>query len=205
MTKQKLAIYGAGDNGVSLALDMQNGLKLRDYSFVGFVDDSKKGKVLDFDILGGKEVLEDIFESGITNIAISLTCNPVNRLKMCLELEKRGFHFPSSFPDSIQPTVKIGKGVFIHETSVLLGYDHKISDYVLVGPNAVIEGRTSIGRGTLVRPFAFVGYNSSIGEGVDIGVRASILPNLVIGDNAVIGPHVLQHKNLKSGMKNLRY
>ncbi|MEK6850656.1 MAG: hypothetical protein AABX85_03725 [Nanoarchaeota archaeon] len=203
--KEKLFIYGAGDNGVRLALDMQDGKKLKNYHFSGFVDDSKSGLVVGFKVLGAWDVCEELLDRGINNAVVSLLGDPVKRLSKCLELEKMGFNFPSVYSyENVPRTVEKGNGIFIHETSVFLGYDQKIGDYVVIGPNTTIQGRTSIGRGSIVCPHSFLGYNSLVGEACLLGVRSTVLPNLTLGNRVVVGPHVLQHRNLGDDEKSIR-
>jgi len=203
--KKPLIIYGAGDNGVRLALDIFEGRKLTEYIVCGFVDDGKRGKVLGFDIVGGREHLDELLRKGIGNVVVSLVGNPVARLERCEELKRKGFKFPSVYGTNVPSSARVGEGVFVHETSAFLGYDQDVADYAVIGPNTTIEGRTLIGRGTIVCPHAFVGYSSSTGEACLLGIRSTLMPNLSIGDKSILGHHVLQHKNLASGEKNLRY
>lgn len=206
--KKKLVIYGAGDNGVQLALDIQKGRKLTGYEFTGFVDDHKVGSVGGMKILGGKESLKELISRGHNNIVVFLLDNPVKRLEVCSSIEKLGFNFPSIYSkDSLtdNPNLQIGKGVYIHDTSVFLGYDQKVGDFSVIGPHTTLEGRVSIGKGTVICPYGFVGYQVDIGNACLLGVRSSILPKVNLGDRVTIGPHVLQRKNLENDGKNLRH
>jgi len=202
---KKLVIYGAGDNGGLLAHNHALSKVFRDYELVGFVDDEKKGRVQEFPILGTGRDLVRLKAEGIDSIAVTLLGDSVRRLELCLELERMGFEFPSIYPQDMPREIQIGKGVYMHDSVALLGYDQRIGDFSIVGPFVVIEGRTNIGRGVILRPYSFVGHCSTIGEATAVGVRASVMPDLTIGRRCVIGPHVLQRRDMKEGERNLRF
>ncbi len=204
----KLIIYGAGDTGMQLAHEVNAGKKLRDYQFQGFVDDFKPDSIISFNgfmLWGNSAVLPLLFKKGFNNIVVSLVKNLQDRLEKFSELEKLGFSFPSIVPAGLPKNLRIGKGVYIHDSSEFIGDNQVIEDYAVIGPFALIEGSSYIGKGSILRPYSFLGSHSSLGEASEIGLRSSVLPEVRIGNNCLIGPHVLQHKNLNHGQKNLRH
>lgn len=204
MSKKEFVIYGARDIGVLIAHEHSLNKILRDYSFGGFIDDLKQGKVNGYPIIGNRVDLSRLRKEGVDNIIVTMLDNPVKRLELCLELEKMGFDFPSIYNCNIPEETQIGKGVHMHDSVVLFG-NQKIGDHSTIGPYVLIEGRTNIGKGVFMRPQCFIGYGVQIGDATTINVKASIMPGLRIGKGCVIGPHVLQTKDLEDGQKNLRY
>jgi len=204
MGKGRLVIYGAADNGGRLAYDYLHGRRLNDFDLIGFIDDHKMGKFAGFPILGNKNDLQDIRERGIDNIVVFLMKDPIKRLELCLELEKMQFNFPNICGHNSEEG-HIGKGVYVHESSVFLGFDQKVEDFTVIGPHTTIEGRTQIGRGSILCPYSFLGYNSRIGEASILYPRASILPGVKIGDKCVVGYHVVQKKDMGNSKRSWKH
>ena len=196
--KPKLVIYGAGDNGGRFAFEYRELKKYPDFELVGFVDDFKRGEFAGFPILGTGKDLPHLKDNGIDQIMVSLFKDPVSRLEKCLEIEDMGFDFPSITPPVPEETY-LGKGVFIHKTAVLLGLDIHLGDFSVLGPHTTVEGRTRIGKGVILAPYAFVGHDSTIGDATFLYPRSSCLPGKIIGKACKVYPHVLVHKDLADG------
>jgi len=205
MSKKKLVVYGAGDNGGLVALKMRGGDLWRDYDFTGFVDDHKTGKYAGFPIVGSREDFPRLKGEGVEAVVVTLLEDPIARLEACLELEDMGFDFPSVYTGSTREGINIGNGVGVHNSAVLLGVDHRIGDFSVVGPFVTIEGRTELGKGVILSPYTFVGYGSKIGDASVVYPRGSVMPNVKIGKNCVVGHHVLQNKHLSDGEKRQRH
>ena len=95
----------------------------------------------------------------------------------------------------------------IHSTAIIDG-SADLGDEVEVGAYAIVEGRTKVGRGTLVEPHAHILENSIIGEHCSIGRSAIIggdpqdteaeLPvesGVQIGSACTIREHVTVHRS----------
>lgn len=204
MVNNKLIVYGAGDNGSLLAYNYKKGKLFQNYSLEGFIDDSKEGNLQGFPILGNKEKLVSLKSRGIDNIIVFLLNDAKKRLEICLELEQLGFNFPNYISKEIPESVNLGKGVYIHDTSVFLGVDQDIGDFTIIGPHSTIEGRTKIGKGNIIAPYSFVGYNVQIGDANFLYPRSTILPNVKVGNGCKVGHHTIQRKDLGSNKNNLR-
>lgn len=201
---KKLVIYGAGDTGRFFVRKLRREGS-NDFEVAGFVDDFKKGEVDGLPIFGGREEFPGLREKGIDSVMVSLLEVPIKRLKVCLELEKLGFEFPSVCGSNVLDASGFGKGVYVHESAVLFDSDMRIGDFSVVGPFVTLEGRTTLGRGVILCPYAFVGYGAKIGDGSVVKPRGSVSPNICVGRECVIGPHVLQTKSLADGKSSLRY
>jgi len=188
---EKLVIYGAGDNAQKLTYEHKQGKRLNEFELVGFVDDFKKENILGLPILGDYQVFSELKSKGINNVLVSLLKNPRLRLKRCLELESLGFNFPNLLNSNISALAKIGKGVYIDDTSVFMGINQNIGNFSVIGPYTTIEGRTNIGNGCIICPYVFLGYNSEIGESSVIYPRSTISPGVKLKENSIIKPHSL--------------
>lgn len=87
----------------------------------------------------------------------------------------------------IEPLVKIGPGLFLHNKDVV------ITDAVEIGENFSIMGQTTIGTNF------FSGGQLVIGDGVWVGAGAKIIisSDMVIVNNVVIGSNAVVTKSIK--------
>lgn len=197
--RPKLVFYGAGANASEVVIKYRKNKVLQDYNLIGFIDDRKTEEVLGLPILGTRQDLKKLKdEKGIDNIMISLLTDPVRRLQVCLEIEEMGFKFPSCYPSHFdRPYVKIGKGVYIHETSQLIGCNIDIGDFSVFSVYTLIEENAKIGKGVILQPYTFIGIGTEIGDATVFNAKSSCLPiNHKVGKECWIGPHVIVHKDL---------
>ena len=199
----KLIVYGAGSNGGKFAYDYREEGKYKQYEFVGFVDDEKKGNVAHFPILGAREDLPRLKAEGIDNIIVFLLKDAWERLSMCEKIAALGFNFPSFHP-YLPSSVKLGAGVLMHEQATVLGHDITIRDHTVIGPHVTIEGGSIIGRGVILCPYSFVGYLAGVGDAATIYPRGSVAPGKLIGAGSIVGPHVWQNRGLPPRTTGLR-
>lgn len=202
--KPKWVIYGAGDNGGKIAYEHRNLGKYNHLDLVGFLDDRKKGEFVGLPILGGKKDLKSILNEGIDHVLVTTLEDSKNRLERCLEMEEMGYKFPS-FHGYLPPETKVGKGVFIYDNATLLGFDQEIDDFSIIGPYVTLEGRTKLGKGTVLCPYSFVGHNAEIGDATTMYPRSTCLPYTKIGKECKIGHHSIAHKEIKDGKTIRKY
>ena len=89
----------------------------------------------------------------------------------------------------------------IHER-ILAAMDHdEISGDV--HPNAVIEGRLKLGKGSRILPGVFIEGNVVIGEGCKIGPNCYVRGSTSIGDNCHIGQSVEVESSISLGGTNV--
>ncbi len=203
--KIPLLIYGAGDNASRFVYDMSKRQPplYTQYVVKGFIDDSKQGLFAGLEILGGRKDLDSLRKPDLEHILVFLLKDPKKRLEICRKLEKKGWKF-ASFISPYASESFVGQGVLVHNTVTFMGTDTILEDHVVIGPNSVIEGGTTLRPGTVICPFSFIGYKVSIGEGTVIYPRASILPHVTIGKGCTIGPHALIHKDMADNTKIMK-
>lgn len=90
----------------------------------------------------------------------------------------------------IAPSVKIGKGLYIHNKGVVL------DSRVKAGKNLVLIGPLTIG----VDKYMSSGKSATIGNNVQIYAGARIIGDVKIGDNSVIAANAVVVKNVPEGV-----
>ena len=97
----------------------------------------------------------------------------------------------------IEPTVKLGKGVFVGPGSILL---HKavVGDNCIIGEGVIAEFNTKIGENCNIDTGSIIGGNSSIERNVSVGIRATICRAIKVGKNQNIEPGLICKENLPS-------
>lgn len=151
---------------------------------VGFVDpDSAKWgtQLAGKPILGGDQLLSDLYSRGIRNAVIAAG-EPRLRARLRGLVEGNGFALANAIHPSalISPAVRLGNGVVILAGCVLSD-NPVIEDNVWIGLAATITHDTRIGRDSLV------GGRSAVGAEVDVGERALVGWGTVVGPKRKIG------------------
>ncbi|OGJ19052.1 hypothetical protein A3K73_04510 [Candidatus Pacearchaeota archaeon RBG_13_36_9] len=202
MELPKLVVYGAGDNGREFAYRYKHEGLNRECEFVGFVDDHSGEGFLGYPVLGNSKDLPRLREGGVENIIVFLLEKPQTRLKICIELEKMGFKFPSSKSPYNNTGVNIGKGVYIHPTATFLGIGGQdIGDFSVIGPYVTVEGGVKTGKGVILSPYVCVHKGVSIGDGSVFYSRAICFPRVKVGKNCIVAPHGIVRKYLRDNGK----
>lgn len=205
---RKLVVYGGGGHGKSV-IDTVRSQSL--YEIFGVIDDGIKAgeQVLDLPVLGGREILPDLYSQGIGQAvnAVGGIGDIRSRISVFKLLEEYGFNCPSVIHSSavvessavlssgvqIFPLAYIGSDVYIGagciiNTSAIISHDCSLANYVNISPGAVLAGGVDIGKGTLV------GMGTTINQGVTIGENARI------GNGATVKSDVPDRMIVKAGM-----
>jgi sugar O-acyltransferase (sialic acid O-acetyltransferase NeuD family) len=205
---RKLVVYGGGGHGKSV-IDTVRSQSI--YEIYGVIDDGLKigEQVLDLPVLGGREVLSEIYSQGIGQAlnAVGGIGDIRSRISVFKLLEEYGFICPSVIHSSaivessavlssgvqifplayIGSDVSVGFGCIIN-TSAIVSHDCSLANHVNISPGAVLAGGVEIGNGTLI------GMGTTINLGVAIGENARI------GNGATIKSDVPDGMIVKAGM-----
>lgn len=183
-----LVIYGGGGHAKSL-IDLLR--LLGTYRIAGILDDGllPEGNVMGIPVLGGKQVLPEIFNRGIRLAANAV--GGIGNIKIRIEIFNRlaqaGFTCPTLVHPSafVEPSARlsegsqilpqayvgseaqIGFGVIVN-TGAIVSHDCILGDYVNVSPGALLAGSVEIGQGVLI------GMGATINLGVRVGANARI-------------------------------
>jgi sugar O-acyltransferase (sialic acid O-acetyltransferase NeuD family) len=201
-------VYGGGGHGKSVidTIRSQNIFQIH-----GIVDDglSSGESVMGFPILGGNDILPELFIQGIRLAvnAVGGIGDIASRRKVFHKLAANGFACPAIvhpssvieqsvitsagiqvFPQTyIGSEVQIGYGVIIN-TGAVVSHDCILDDYANISPGALLAGGVKIGKGTLV------------GMGVTINLGINIGNNARIGNSATIKADVPDNGIVRAGM-----
>lgn len=191
---EDILLVGGGGHCQSV-LDSLNNLK--DYNVVGILDlrENVGSFINGVKIIGTDDECERFFNKGIrkAHISIGSIKSTTLRERIYSELKLIGFEFPLIIDPSalVSSSVEIGEGTFIGKgaivncgskigcnciinTGSIIEHECIISDFAHVAPGAVLSGRVTIGRSTLI------GTNSTVIQGINIG------ENVVIGAGSVV-------------------
>jgi len=191
MKKKDIILIGAGGHA-KVCIDIiecENKFKI-----LGFVDSKKKGKFLNYDILGEDKILKEIFKKvKHAFVSIGHLSSPELRWKKFFELKSIGYILPvikSPF-SVVSKRSSIGEGSIVMHNSVinsgakigvncimnsmsLIEHDVKIGDFSHIATNAIVNGDVKIGKK------CFIGSSAVIREGVVIKDKSFIKANTFI-------------------------
>ena len=186
--KPELVIWGASGHAKVIADIIQlNG----DFQIVGLLDDvnmnRQKQTFYGYSILGGKEQLDKLFNSGIDHIIIGFgNCHA--RYKLSEFAYSKGF----KFTNAIHPRSIIARDVSIGEGSVIVAGavvnpGSKLGKHVIINTCASVGHDCTVQDAVHIAPGVRVGGHSTIGEKSWIGIGSSLRDHVKIGKNCMIG------------------
>ncbi len=189
-----LIIYGGGGHGKSL-IDLAR--LLGTYRLVGVVDDGipRGERIMDLPVLGGGEVLPEIFAQGV-RLAVNAVGGIGNlrvRIQVFEKLAQAGFVCPAlvhprAFVEAsatLSPGVQVfanayvgsqarlGYGCIVN-TGAIISHDCALGDYVNISPGAILAGEVQVGAGALIGMGATINLQARVGAGARIGNGATV-------------------------------
>jgi acetyltransferase EpsM len=196
-----LIVYGAGGHGKSLIELVR---LLGGYRLAGVIDDGVPAgsEVLGVPVLGGAEVLPDVYARGVRLAANAVggIGNLAVRIRVFERLAQAGFDcpavvHPTAFVEasaSLSPGVQVfphayvgssaraGFGVIIN-TGAIISHDVVLGDYTNVSPGAMLAGAVTVGERTLIGMGVTINLEVAIGAGVRIGNGATVKQDVPAG------------------------
>jgi acetyltransferase EpsM len=196
-----IIIYGGGGHGKSL-IDLLRALG--SYHLAGVVDDGKPagGDVLGVPLLGGGEVLGELYRSGVRMAvnAVGGIGNLAPRLQVFGRLAEAGFDCPGVVHPAawVEPSASLAKGVqvFPHayvgsdahvgfgcivNTGAILSHDVVLGDYSNISPGAILAGAVEVGERALIGMGVTINLEVKVGAGARIGNGATIKRDVPAG------------------------
>jgi sugar O-acyltransferase (sialic acid O-acetyltransferase NeuD family) len=200
-------VYGGGGHGKSI-IDLIRALGT--YEIAGIVDDgiSKGSHVMGIRVLGGAEVLDEVFERGVVQAvnAVGGVGDVDLRIRIFHRLLAAGFTCPALVHPSatVEPSAKLGEGVqvlphayvgseaelgfgVLLNNGAIVSHDCRLGDYASLAPGALLAGGVVIGDG------------AQLGMGVTVNLKLSIGRRAQIGNGAVIKGDVLEESVVRAG------
>ncbi|MDB2557978.1 NeuD/PglB/VioB family sugar acetyltransferase [Luminiphilus sp.] len=161
---------------------------------------SEGERIIDADVLGEIELLDDLLDSGVVNAYLALGSGYERRKYTGLLLD-RGFNIPTLVhPEAlVDPTASLGDGVQIF-AKAYIGPLVEIGEGTLINTGAVIEHETKIGKFTTIAPSVTIAGRCSIGNNVFVGIGANVADKLAIGNDTQIGAGATVLSHIQGGV-----
>lgn len=188
-TKKRLLIIGAGGFGREIlqwAVDIQSQRDV-DWEVVGFLDADPEALAsfdIEYPVLGNPESWQPTGNDRF----ICAIGDPVIRLRICRDLQKRGAEFVSLIHPSaiVGSRCQIGTGTILCP-GVTVTVDVTIGDFVVLNVRSCVGHDARVGDGCTVNDFCDITGNAVLGEGVFLGSHSSVTPSAKVGDSARVG------------------
>jgi sugar O-acyltransferase (sialic acid O-acetyltransferase NeuD family) len=161
------------------------------YRIVGFLDDrenvQKGSSFCGAEILGGCEVLQSLFDNGVSELAFGFgNCHA--KIELAQKVRELGFNLPAivHVDATVADSARLGDGTIVGAGAVIEP-NSVVGDCVLVNTRAIVAHDVVIGDGTHVGPGAIVCGKTKVGLISRIGAGATIIDGMNIGSETFIG------------------
>ena len=176
------------------------------YEITGIIDPKKKGEeVSGIPVLGGEEVLEDLYKEGIKNafIAVGSVGDCSARKNIYEKVKGIGFNLPAVIHPAaiIANEVEVGDGTFIAASAT-------VNPGTTIGKNAIINTSSSIDHDCQIGDFVHIAPGVTLSGGVKIGdethigTGASVVQYITIGKGCMIDAGTRLSKDLADGQRH---
>lgn len=183
-TVKKTIVIGAGGHSHSVCDIL---LQDEHIEIVGLIDGYAEEGFFGIELLGGDELIPELFKSGKASYAfVAIGSNKIRR-KLTASLKKIGYQMVNAISKQayisqnallsdgiaimpgavVNAGASIGEGVILN-TNCSIDHDTIVSDFVHIAPGCAICGNVNIGAET------FIGVGSSVIDGIKIGSETMI-------------------------------
>jgi sugar O-acyltransferase (sialic acid O-acetyltransferase NeuD family) len=176
------------------------------FNIKGILDNSltKNDNVNGVKVLGGDELLDDLYSNGYRNLAISFTSLGAlkERMYKCVELQNRGFLFPNIFHKdaSVEPSSQFGQGNIIL-ANALVGSSVKMGSFNFINTAAIISHECDIKDNNHFAPGSILAGRIKIGNNNLFGMGSTLYHDLCIGNDNIVFNGVNIFKDIKDNEK----
>lgn len=199
----KIVILGGGGHAKVL-IDLMH--TQDDYEVAGILDSGleKSSKVLGVPVLGGDELLNDLFKMGVKMACIGVGSVKDNSIRKRLYEKAKQIGFlipPLSHPHAcISKEAKLSEGAQVM-AGAIIQVSALIGENTIINTAATVEHDCIIGRDVHICPGAVVSGGVSIGDNVFVGAGATVIQGIKIGEGALIGAGSLVLSDVHAGQK----
>ncbi len=163
-----IVLVGFGGHAKSVADSIE---RMGIYNIVGYTD-LTEGKECSYKYLGTDDVLEDIFNKGVSCAAIGVGYVGKGDIRDRLYgiLKEIGYDLPVIIDPSaiVSETATIGEGTFI-------------------GKGAIVNAQAKIGRMCIINSKALVEHETVVGDFSHVAVGANLCGQVTVADHVLIG------------------
>ena len=167
------------------------------YDVVGCTDPApERGDVVGAPILGGDDILPDLYAQGVRHCFVALGDNPL-RMKVARRVTSLGFELINAIsPNAIvSPTARLGHGVAVMAGAVINAAT-VVEDLAIINTRSVVDHDCQIGEAAHVAPRAALAGGVRIGPLAFVGAGATIVPGISVGESSIIGAGATVISNL---------
>jgi sugar O-acyltransferase (sialic acid O-acetyltransferase NeuD family) len=199
----KVIIYGGG--GLSKMI-IESVRILGVYQISGIIDDHmKKGEdVIGVPVLGGAEVLPELFEQGIRTAVNSVggIGDYTVRFDVFHTLANAGFICPPIVHPTahVDPTARLEAGVLVLAQSYVSG-NARVGMGTLINNSVVISHDCLVGVCANFSPGAMIAGDAVIGDFTQIGMNATVNIGVHVGKECLIGNNATIKKDVPDGIR----
>jgi sugar O-acyltransferase (sialic acid O-acetyltransferase NeuD family) len=199
----KVVIYGGG--GLSKMI-IESVRVLGVYQISGIIDDRmKKGEdVIGVPVLGGAEVLSELFEQGIRTAVNSVggIGDYTVRFDVFHTLANAGFICPPIVHPTahVDPSARLEAGVLVLAQSYVSG-NARIGMGTLINNSVVISHDCLVGVCANFSPGAMIAGDAVIGDFTQIGMNATVNIGVRVGKECLIGNGATVKKDVPDGTR----
>lgn len=197
----KVVIYGGG--GLSKMI-IEAVRVLGAYQIAGIIDDNMKPgeMIIGTPVLGGAEMLPDLFKQGIRTAVNSVggIGNYRVRLNVFQQLAKAGFICPVIVHPTahVDPSARLEAGVLVLAQSYVSG-NAVVGMGTLINNSVVVSHDCVLGVCSNLSPGAMVAGDAVIGDFTQIGMNATINIGVKVGRECLIGNGATIKNNVPDG------
>lgn len=155
-------------------------------------------------ILGGDEVLPELYARGVTDFIIGVGRNGGEDRRRAIYEAAIGLRMgPINVTDPsaiVSSDAMVGAGAQVL-TRAVVNAGARIGANVVINTGAIVEHDCVVGNHVFIASGAILGGGVSVAEGVFVGLGAVILPGIAIGSQAVIGAGAVVRERVPAGQK----
>ena len=193
-----IVLYGAGGHAKSVIGVLEAEAV---WELAGLLDDDAPSKaVLGYRVIGGRDSLRDVLESGINKAHVAIGENSA-RWRLANALIELGFKIVQIIHPSaeIMKNAEIGPGAFVH-AYVVIGADCRIGDQALISAQTVIGHDSVVGNAVHFAPGVRLGGKVRVGDFTSFGMGTVVLPSIAVGRNVVVGANSVINRDLEDSI-----
>lgn len=138
-------------------------------------------------VLGGVEILSELYKKGITGTIIAFGDNKT-REELTQPVKKIGFTLINAIHPSamIDNEAVLGDGITIC-SNVTINTDAVIGNNAIINTGAIIEHDCQIGENSHIASGARLAGGVKVSKNAFVGIGATIIDNITIGENSIVG------------------
>lgn len=206
MMKEKIALIGGGGHCTVIIDAIVNS---GEYDIEGVVDPKLEtgSKIFGFPILGGDDILLDLYKNGVKNAFISVGSVGNCELREILykKIKDIGFNIATVVHPKavVARDVKIGEGTFI-AASATVNPGTKIGKNVIINTASSIDHDCIIGDFVHIAPGVTLSGEIKVGSQTHIGTGANVIQRMTIGKKCMVGAGLTLRDDLRDGQSYIK-